>query len=187
MRNNFLNRMWKTACLPFLTFHSVKSLPYFLLTYFSFSQKTACLPFLTFNSVKSLTVCLFLHFIQSKAVLRIHDILGWIRIRILGSMPLTNGSWRPKNIWIRWIPIRILNTGQKSWLSAFSYFSFSQKSACLPFLTFHSVKNSACLPFLTFISVNSLPVCLFLLFVQSKVCPSTFSYFNSVKKVYDPI
>jgi hypothetical protein len=31
----------------------------------------------------------------SKAVLRIHDILGWIRIR--GSMPLTNGfgsgSW----------------------------------------------------------------------------------------------
>jgi hypothetical protein len=26
------------------------------------------------------------------AVLRIHDILGWIRIRIRGSMPLTNGS-----------------------------------------------------------------------------------------------
>jgi hypothetical protein len=26
------------------------------------------------------------------AVLRIHDILGWIRIRIHGSMPLTNGS-----------------------------------------------------------------------------------------------
>jgi hypothetical protein len=28
------------------------------------------------------------------SVLRIHDILGWIRIRIriLGSMPLTNGS-----------------------------------------------------------------------------------------------
>jgi hypothetical protein len=25
-------------------------------------------------------------------VLRIHDILGWIRIRIPGSMPLTNGS-----------------------------------------------------------------------------------------------
>jgi hypothetical protein len=25
-------------------------------------------------------------------VLRIHKILGWIRIRILGSMPLTNGS-----------------------------------------------------------------------------------------------
>ncbi len=25
-------------------------------------------------------------------MLRIHDILGWIRIRILGSMPLTNGS-----------------------------------------------------------------------------------------------
>jgi len=30
------------------------------------------------------------HFFQS--VLRIHDILGWIRIRIPGSMPLTNGS-----------------------------------------------------------------------------------------------
>jgi hypothetical protein len=27
-----------------------------------------------------------------EAVLRIHDILGWIRIRIRGSMPLTNGS-----------------------------------------------------------------------------------------------
>ncbi len=27
-----------------------------------------------------------------KTVLRIHDILGWIRIRIRGSMPLTNGS-----------------------------------------------------------------------------------------------
>jgi hypothetical protein len=27
-----------------------------------------------------------------KAVLRIHAILGWIRIRIRGSMPLTNGS-----------------------------------------------------------------------------------------------
>ncbi len=26
------------------------------------------------------------------AVLQIHDILGWIRIRIRGSMPLTNGS-----------------------------------------------------------------------------------------------
>jgi hypothetical protein len=28
--------------------------------------------------------------VLQKAVLRIHDILGWIRIR--GSMPLTNGS-----------------------------------------------------------------------------------------------
>jgi hypothetical protein len=27
-----------------------------------------------------------------QAVLRIHDILLWIRIRIRGSMPLTNGS-----------------------------------------------------------------------------------------------
>jgi hypothetical protein len=33
-------------------------------------------------------------FLNFKAVLRIHDILGWIRIRIWirGSMPLTNGS-----------------------------------------------------------------------------------------------
>jgi hypothetical protein len=29
---------------------------------------------------------------MSEAVLRIHDILVWIRIRIRGSMPLTNGS-----------------------------------------------------------------------------------------------
>jgi hypothetical protein len=28
----------------------------------------------------------------SETVLRIHDIFGWIRIRIRGSMPLTNGS-----------------------------------------------------------------------------------------------
>jgi hypothetical protein len=28
----------------------------------------------------------------AQAVLRSHDILGWIRIRIRGSMPLTNGS-----------------------------------------------------------------------------------------------
>jgi hypothetical protein len=33
------------------------------------------------------------------AVLRIHDILGWIRIRIRGSMPLTNGSG--SGSWIR--------------------------------------------------------------------------------------
>jgi hypothetical protein len=57
--------------------------------------------------------------------LRIHDILVWIRIRILlfssltlmiegsrpgsGSIPLTNGSGsrRLKNTWIRWIRIRI--------------------------------------------------------------------------------
>jgi hypothetical protein len=37
-----------------------------------------------------------------QSVLRIHDILGWIRIRILGSMPLTNGSGS-------WIRIRILD------------------------------------------------------------------------------
>jgi hypothetical protein len=36
------------------------------------------------------------------AVLRIHDILGWIRIRILGSMPLTNGS----GSWIRVIDLQ---------------------------------------------------------------------------------
>ncbi len=33
------------------------------------------------------------------AVLQIHDILGWIRIRIRGSMPLTNGSG--SGSWIR--------------------------------------------------------------------------------------
>jgi hypothetical protein len=36
---------------------------------------------------------LFVNFVATgfyQAVLRIHDILGWIRI--LGSMPLTNGS-----------------------------------------------------------------------------------------------
>ena len=33
------------------------------------------------------------------AVFRIHDILGWIRIRIRGSMPLTNGSG--SGSWIR--------------------------------------------------------------------------------------
>jgi hypothetical protein len=38
-----------------------------------------------------------LNFFQFLAVLRVHDILGWIRIRILGSMPLTNGS----GSWIR--------------------------------------------------------------------------------------
>jgi hypothetical protein len=30
--------------------------------------------------------------LPKKAVLWIHDILGWIRIRIRGSMPLTGGS-----------------------------------------------------------------------------------------------
>ncbi len=34
-----------------------------------------------------------------KAVLRIHDILGWIRIRIRGFMPLTDGSG--SGSWIR--------------------------------------------------------------------------------------
>jgi hypothetical protein len=38
---------------------------------------------------------------ENQAVLRIHDILMWIRIRIRGSMPLTNGS-------VSWI--RILDT-----------------------------------------------------------------------------
>ncbi len=36
-----------------------------------------------------------------QAVLRIHDILGWIRIRIRGSMPLTNGSGFGSGSWIR--------------------------------------------------------------------------------------
>ncbi len=31
-------------------------------------------------------------YLCQEPVLRIHDILGWIRIRIRGSMPLTNGS-----------------------------------------------------------------------------------------------
>jgi hypothetical protein len=35
------------------------------------------------------------------AVLRIHAILGWIRIRIRGSMPLTNGSGFGSGSWIR--------------------------------------------------------------------------------------
>ncbi len=45
-----------------------------------------------------------------QAVLRIHDMLGWIRIRILGSMPLTNGSGSGfgSGSWIR-IRIRILD------------------------------------------------------------------------------
>ncbi len=35
-----------------------------------------------------------------------------------GSVPLANGSGsgRPKNTWIRWIRIRISNTGAQSWL-----------------------------------------------------------------------
>ncbi len=36
---------------------------------------------------------------DAQAVFRIHDILGWIRIRILGSMLLTNGSG--SGSWIR--------------------------------------------------------------------------------------
>jgi hypothetical protein len=33
-----------------------------------------------------------IYFENLSTVLQIHDILGWIRIRIRGSMPLTNGS-----------------------------------------------------------------------------------------------
>ncbi len=56
---------------------------------------------------------IFCRTVQDEAVFRIHDILGWIRIR--GSMLLTNrsgfgsgsippcGSGWPKNMWIRWI------------------------------------------------------------------------------------
>jgi hypothetical protein len=42
-------------------------------------------------------------------VFRIHEILGWIRILIRGSIPLTSesGSGRPKNMLIRWIRIRV--------------------------------------------------------------------------------
>ncbi len=39
-----------------------------------------------------LSICQFFKILYLKAVLRIHDILGWIRIRGSGSMPLTNGS-----------------------------------------------------------------------------------------------
>ncbi len=39
--------------------------------------------------------------ISFQAVLRIHDILGWIRIRIRGSMPLTNGPGFGSGSWIR--------------------------------------------------------------------------------------
>ena len=50
-----------------------------------------------------ITYYFFAHFFQS--VLRIHDILGWIRIRIPGSMPLTNrsgfGSGFGSGSWIR--------------------------------------------------------------------------------------
>ncbi len=64
---------------------------------------------------------------SQKAVFRIHDILGWIQIRIRGSMPLNSGSGsyyfcmiiegsgskRTKNTWILWIRIRIRNTAKK--------------------------------------------------------------------------
>jgi hypothetical protein len=39
------------------------------------------------------------NYVKEKAVFRIHDILEWIRIRIRGSMPLTNGSG--SGTWIR--------------------------------------------------------------------------------------
>jgi hypothetical protein len=39
--------------------------------------------------------------IQYFPVFRIHDILVWIRIRIRGSMPLTNGSGFGSGTWIR--------------------------------------------------------------------------------------
>ncbi len=57
-------------------------------------------------------------------VLRFHDILVWIRIRISGSMPLTNGSGsrRPKN--------RIRNTGCNN-LFTLSCVSFTVKSSSL--------------------------------------------------------
>jgi hypothetical protein len=58
-------------------------------------------------------------------VLRIHDILVWIRIR--GSMPLNNGSGsgsrRPKN---RWIRIRIRNTAINMYRSSLKYCDFDE-------------------------------------------------------------
>ncbi len=44
------------------------------------------------TSVSAKTFMCMFFFDAKKAVLRIHDILGWIRIRIRGSMPLTDGS-----------------------------------------------------------------------------------------------
>ncbi len=50
--------------------------------------------------------------INMQPVLRIHDILGWIRIRIRGSMPLTNGSGFGSGFgsgsWIRILPFSSL-------------------------------------------------------------------------------
>jgi hypothetical protein len=43
----------------------------------------------------------FLNVVSKKPVLRIHDILGWIRIRIRGSMPLTNESRSGSGSWIQ--------------------------------------------------------------------------------------
>ncbi len=40
-------------------------------------------------------------FCTCKAVLRVHDIWGWIRIRIRGSIPLTNESGSGSGSWIR--------------------------------------------------------------------------------------
>ncbi len=45
-----------------------------------------------------------------RPVLRIHDILGWIRIRIRGSKPLTNGSG--------------FGSGSRSWILLFSSMTF---------------------------------------------------------------
>jgi hypothetical protein len=54
-----------------------------------------------FEIFKSHAHSTFIHIMHNLSVLRIHDILGWIRIRILGSMPLTNGSGFGSGSWIR--------------------------------------------------------------------------------------
>ncbi len=50
-----------------------------------------CIPYVTHQQIQC----------HLKPVFRIHDILGWIRIRILGSMLPTNGSGFGSGSWIR--------------------------------------------------------------------------------------
>jgi hypothetical protein len=64
----------------------------------SWAHTTACDGFKNHHKLMEKVVsfvtisCLLYIKINFLAVLRIHDILLWIRIRIRGSMPLTNGS-----------------------------------------------------------------------------------------------
>ena len=134
-------------------------------------------------------------------MLRIHDILGWIRIRIRGSMPLTNGSGscyfchlkvdlqhfskiksqkdsqnngnqsfsyyfcmmiegsgsgsragsipltsgsgsgRPKNMWIRWIRIRIRNTAVSTIVDFAKSLKSERERLQVKFWTFEMIKS----------------------------------------------